>query len=70
MFAAFVSLIVAGAIASKHRDQTSRNAWTCLALAGVAQTFSFLAYPDFRNKGFEGYRLISTIIVASPAVSA
>jgi hypothetical protein len=47
MFAAFVPLIVAVAIATKHSDQTSWNAWTCLALAGVAQMLSFLAVSRF-----------------------
>ena len=43
MFIAFVSLIVAVGIASKNHEQTSRNAWTWLALAGVAQILTFMA---------------------------
>ena len=42
MFIAFVSLMVAVAIASKNHEQTSRNAWTWLALAGVAQVLTFM----------------------------
>jgi len=43
MFIAFVSLIVAVAIASKSHEQTPRNAWTYLALAAVAQILTFMA---------------------------
>jgi uncharacterized membrane protein HdeD (DUF308 family) len=43
MFVAFVSLIVAVAIASKNHQQTSRSAWTWLALAGAAQIVTFMA---------------------------
>ncbi len=43
IFIAFVSLIVAVGIASKNHEQTSRNAWTWLALAGVAQILTFMA---------------------------
>jgi hypothetical protein len=47
MVIAFVSLIVAVVIASKHHEQTSRNAWTWLAVAGVAQILTFLALTRF-----------------------
>jgi hypothetical protein len=43
MFIAFVSLIAAVAIASKNHEQTSRNTWTWLALAAVAQIVTFMA---------------------------
>jgi len=43
MAAAFVSLIVAFAIASKNHEQTCRNVWTCLWLAAVAQVITFVA---------------------------
>jgi hypothetical protein len=43
MFTAFVLLIAAVAIASKNHEQTSRNAWTWLVLAGVAQILTFMA---------------------------
>ena len=43
MFLAFVLLIVGVAIASKNHEQTSRDAWTCLALAAVAQMFTFVS---------------------------
>ena len=43
MFAAFVLLVGAIAIASKNHEQTSRNAWTWLALGGVAQILTFMA---------------------------
>ncbi len=43
MFIAFVVLIGGVAIASKNHEQTSRNAWTWLALAGVAQILTFTA---------------------------
>jgi len=43
MLIAFVSLIAAVAIASKNHEQTSRNTWTWLALAAVAQILTFMA---------------------------
>jgi len=42
MFIAFVSLIVGVCIASKNHEETSRNTWTWLALAGVAQIVTFM----------------------------
>jgi hypothetical protein len=42
MFVAFVSLIVAVGIASKNHEATSRNTWTWLALAAVAQIMTFM----------------------------
>jgi hypothetical protein len=43
MLIAFVSLIAAVAIASKNHEQTSRNTWTWLALAALAQILTFMA---------------------------
>jgi hypothetical protein len=43
MFAAFVLLVGAVAVASKNHEQTSRNAWTWFALAAVAQIVTFMA---------------------------
>jgi hypothetical protein len=43
IFIAFVSLIVTVGIASKNHEQTLRNDWTWLALAGVAQILTFMA---------------------------
>jgi len=42
MFIALVSLIVAVGIASKKHEETSRNTWTCLALAAIAQILTFM----------------------------
>ncbi len=42
MFIAFVLLIAAVAIASKAHERTSRNTWTWLALAAVAQIVTFV----------------------------
>ena len=50
MFIAFVSLIAAVALASKNHEQTSRNAWTWLALAGAAQILTFLSIANLPVK--------------------
>jgi len=50
MFVAFVSLIAAVAVASKNHEHTSRNTWTWLALAGVAQILTFMAIANFPVK--------------------
>ena len=42
MLVAFVTLIAAVCIASKNHEETSRNAWTWLALAGFAQIVTFM----------------------------
>ena len=47
MFIAFVSLIAAVAIASKTHERTSRNTWTWLALAAVAQIWTFMVVASF-----------------------
>ena len=50
MFIAFVSLIVAVAIASKDHEHTSRNTWTWLVLAAVAQIVTFMAVASFGKR--------------------
>jgi hypothetical protein len=50
MFIAFVSLIAAVAIASKDHEHTSRNTWTWLALAAVAQIVTFMAVASFGRR--------------------
>lgn len=50
MFIAFVSLIAAVAIASKNHEHTSRNTWTWLALAAVAQIVTFMALGAFGKR--------------------
>jgi len=42
MLIAFVCLIAAVAMASKNHEQTSRNSWTWLVLAAVAQIITFM----------------------------
>ena|SRR5438876_8421193 len=50
IFIAFVSLIAAVAIASKDHEHTSRNTWTWLALAAVAQIVTFMAVASFGKR--------------------
>jgi hypothetical protein len=46
---AFCSLIVGLAIASKKHENTSRSAWTLLAVAGVAQVATLIGLQAFRG---------------------
>ena len=55
MLIAFVSLIAAVAMASKNHEHTSRNTWTWLALAAVAQILTFVALAAV-GKGTQAYR--------------
>ncbi|MFZ0286107.1 MAG: hypothetical protein WAL32_12830 [Terriglobales bacterium] len=48
MFLAFPTLIAGVAIASKHREGTSRSLWTLLAISGVAQVAIFIALGALR----------------------
>jgi membrane protein YdbS with pleckstrin-like domain len=43
MLIAFICLVVAIGIASHEYEQTTRNAWTWLSLAGVAQVFTVMS---------------------------
>jgi hypothetical protein len=49
IFLAFPFLIVALAIASKKRENTSRSTWTLLAVAGVAQVATLIGLGAFRG---------------------
>ena len=61
MLIAFVSLIGAVAIASKDHEHTSRNTWTWLALAAVAQN------RDFHGRGFFRQTVLGAVtVVLSP----